>query len=266
MQSRHIFIVVLLLGLAGLAAMLWLRLPEPPAAVESPLPAADSETPAEPATPRYPLPEAEPRDRPALQPLPALDESDEYFKLELTDLLGEQVAERIASTALIERFVATIDNLTRQQVAERLRPVEAPESAFAVAGQDDSGEYQLSRDNYRRYDLLVAQFEQLEPAAAMELYRRFYPLLQKAYEGLGYPDGYFNDRLVEVIDHLLATPEVEEPIMLVRPHVLYRYADDDLEALSAGQKLMIRIGPGHRETVRAKLSELRRRLVDQGAG
>jgi hypothetical protein len=83
----------------------------------------------------------------------------------------------------------------------------------------------------------------------VELYRRYYPLFQAAYEGLGYPNGYFNDRLVEVLDHLMATPDIRGDIVLVRPNVLYEYADEKLARLSSGQKLLIRIGPAHREAV-----------------
>jgi hypothetical protein len=99
-------------------------------------------------------------------------------------------------------------------------------------------------------------------AAGMEdLYRRFFPLFQKAYVELGYPQGYFNDRVIEVVDHLLATPEPEGPLMLVRPHVLYEYADPDLERLSPGQKLLLRMGNEHRTTVKQKLREFRSRIV-----
>ena len=93
--------------------------------------------------------------------------------------------------------------------------------------------------------------------AVAEVYRRYYPLFQDAYVDLGYPQGYFNDRLVEVIDHLLATPEIDDPVGLVRPHVLYEYEDPDLEALSSGQKLMLRMGKAHANSLKARLRELR---------
>jgi len=95
----------------------------------------------------------------------------------------------------------------------------------------------------------------------VETYQRFYPLLQQAYVSLGYPDGYFNDRVVEVIDHLLATPQPEEPILLIRPHVLYQYADADLEALSSGQKLLIRTGSNNTASIKQFLGELRARIA-----
>ena len=78
---------------------------------------------------------------------------------------------------------------------------------------------------------------------------------------LGYPNAYFNDRAVAVIDELLTTPEPEQPIPLVRPHVLYEYADPELEALSAGQKLLLRMGPDHAARVKAVLAEIRQRIA-----
>jgi hypothetical protein len=82
-------------------------------------------------------------------------------------------------------------------------------------------------------------------------------LFQQSYQNLGYPNGYFNDRLVEVIDVMLATPEPKGPIKLVRPNVMYTFADPALEARPAGQKLLIRMGPENAQAIKAKLTELR---------
>jgi hypothetical protein len=82
-------------------------------------------------------------------------------------------------------------------------------------------------------------------------------LFQQSYQNLGYPNGYFNDRLVEVIDVMLATPESKGPIKLVRPNVMYTFADPALEARPAGQKLLIRMGPENAQAIKAKLTELR---------
>ncbi len=74
---------------------------------------------------------------------------------------------------------------------------------------------------------------------------------------LGYPKGYLNDRVVEVIDHLLDTPTVEGPIRLLRPHVLYTFSDPALEALSSGQKMLLRIGDDHAARVKQALRQFR---------
>ena len=99
--------------------------------------------------------------------------------------------------------------------------------------------------------------EQADTQKLVQTYVRLYPLFQKSYEELGYPKGYFNDRLVEVIDHLLATPDVPAPIALVQPKVLYEFADPALESRSAGQKMLMRMGPVNESRVKAKLRDIR---------
>lgn len=230
---------------------------EPP--VETPAPAE----PRRPQVPLHPLPQPDDmagKER-ELRPLPPLDQSDEYFRLELLDLFGEPLESSLVESRLIERLVTTVDNLPREQVAQRMRPVTGVDGQFLAEELEAVGEYRLNPENYRRYDTLVGLLAAADTARVADAYKRFYPLLQKAYVNLGYPDGYFNDRVVEVIDHLLATPDVTEPPKLVRPHVLYEYADPKLEERSSGQKLLIRIGPEHRQTVENKLRELRRLII-----
>ena len=101
----------------------------------------------------------------------------------------------------------------------------------------------------------------MDSEALVAIYVHFYPLFQQAYEELGYPSAYFNDRVIDVIDLLLETPEIKGPIRLSQPHVLYTYADPDLEALSAGQKALLRSGQSNVVRVKAKLRELRSALV-----
>jgi len=72
-------------------------------------------------------------------------------------------------------------------------------------------------------------------------YLQYYPLFQSAYQDLGYPNAYFNDRLIAVIDDMLLAPRPPEPVALTRPKVMYEYADPDLESRSAGQKLVMRM-------------------------
>jgi hypothetical protein len=110
---------------------------------------------------------------------------------------------------------------------------------------------------------LVKIVQNTDTAQLVAIYKQYYPLFQQAYADLGYPDGYFNDRLVEVIDHLLATPEISGPIRLKRPSVNYEFADAELENRSAGQKLLIRMGSENAAVVKAKLRELRQAVAKQ---
>jgi hypothetical protein len=92
-------------------------------------------------------------------------------------------------------------------------------------------------------------------------YVRLYPLFQQAYVELGYPNGYFNDRLIGVIDHLLAAPEPKAPVYLAQPRVVFEFADPQLESLSAGQKILVRMGADNEMRIKAKLRELRKLLA-----
>lgn len=210
-------------------------------------------------SPLYPYPRVESPVGPGgeLVTLPSLDQSDEYLKLELADVLGSRtVAEMLAKSDLIAKIVATVDSLPREHVAERIRPVTGLASAFD-AESSNSSEFTISDLSYRRYDVLVDLVTSADLKELTEVYGRFYPLFQKAYVDLGYPNAYFNDRLVAVIDHLLATPDVEDPIKVVRPHVLYEFADMELEGLSSGQKLLIRMGNEHAVRLKVTMRELR---------
>lgn len=261
-QSRQWLIpIALALGAGAALWYYWVQVskPMPDSVAQPPV----VEQPAELLTPLHPIaPTAETRpERTDLVPLPLLDQSDEYFKLEIVGIFGEAIEDMLASTGMIERVVATIDNLPRSHVAERVRPIGRLSDPFLVEGQDDSGEYAISADNYRRYDALVELATTADLQQVTSVYRRFYPLFQGAYEDLGYPDGYFNDRLVAVIDHLLETPGVSGPIELVRPHVLYEYRDANLEGLSSGQKLLLRMGNEHATRIKTTLRELREQVT-----
>lgn len=239
---------------------------------DEPVPAVEPAVPAEPQAatdtgPRYPLPESPSSSVPRGErvPLPPLDDSDAYFLLETGNAFHPAFEALLVREAVIDRLVATVDNLTRPTIADNIRPVDRLPQAFG-SDIDFEGNVVLGPSSYLRYDAIVAQIYYADPDAVYDMYRRFYPLFQHAYERLGYPDAYFNDRLVEVIDHLLATPVPARPIVLVRPNVLYEFADPDLEALSSGQKLMLRMGPDNAATMKRVLEKFRARLAGNTPG
>jgi len=194
--------------------------------------------------------------------LPGLDASDAAVADELAGLLGrERYESLVLGDDLVRRLTATIDNLPREKVATRLRPLKPIDSPFVASGEE--GAYTLGPDNYVRYEPYVALVEALDSGDVAALYTRLYPLFQQAYAELGNLDGYFNDRVVEVIDHLLATPEIQGPIPLSRPGVMFQFADPALESRSAGQKFLLRMGPDNAARIKDKLRGLRARIASQ---
>lgn len=217
-----------------------------------PLPAASQE-PAEP-TIRHPVP---PPAAPIEEaPLPPLAESDTAIREALGQILGEDPVGRfLIPSSIIKRIVATIDEMPRKKLPLNMRPAMPTGGRFTTAGVEDR--ITLAAENASRYAPFVEIVRATDARQVAALYLRYYPLFQQAYEDLGYPTGYFNDRLVEVIDHLLETPDIDGPIELVQPKVLYEFRDPELEARTAGQKLLLRMGRENAAVVKAKLREIR---------
>lgn len=206
--------------------------------------------------PVNPVPPPDPAD----PPLPVLDDSDPLVHTGLGELLGADAAQRLLhKDNLIRRAVATVDSLPRRKLSVEQRPWVAAPGSFLITGDDENAV--ISESNYRRYDEAFAALERVDTTRLAAFYVRIYPLLQRAYQDLGYPDGHFNDRLIKVIDHVLATPRPREPIAIRRPNVFHEFADPGLESLSAGQKLLLRIGPAHRQLLETRLRALRAELA-----
>lgn len=265
MDKRILWPVLVVLAL-GLVAIFYPRRAAEPPPEPVTLPEPRATLAPEPA---FELPEPAPEPPPSfieqespepLPPLPALDESDAAARAALAAAAGADLTEHwVVPESIIRKLVATIDNLPHEALWMKSRVVPAVAGRLQVAGPEDAP--RLAEENFARYAPLIRLVAAVDTAALATAYQRHYPLLQQAYEELGYPGRQFHYRALEVIDHLLATPQVRGPIGLVQPHVLYRYADPELEALSSGQKILLRIGPDHRGTVRNKLLELRAALT-----
>ena len=224
-------------------------LPAAPAAPVSAIPAAPDSGVV------HPLPAAAGNSS-ASEPLPVLADSDMPLRSELARISStDAVKDFLSPQDVIRKIVVTIDNLPRQKVAVEKRPTTAASGSFAANG--DELHATLDQQNFERYKPMVAAVNRVDMKQLGAVYVHYYPLFQESYQNLGYPNGYFNDRLVEVIDNLLATPEPKQPIELVRPNVMYTFADPALESRSAGQKLLIRMGPENAKIIKAKLTELK---------
>ena len=188
-----------------------------------------------------------------------VDDSDTLFSRFVNGLFkASQLPDFIYPDKMLRRFVATVDNLPRKEIAVRIRPVKPAPGMFEVE-KDDTG-LRIAPANAARYERYVRALESIDTAAAVKFYATHYALFERAYQDLGYPKGRFNDRLFEAIDDLLATPQMREPVALVQPKVLYRFADPDLENRSAGQKIMLRMGPANAARVKTVLTAVRAEL------
>jgi hypothetical protein len=256
-RKSRIWILVLLL-LAGAVFYLW-QTSRAPNADLAPAPEAPPQVsaPAERQAPgiRYPIEESAVVNSPSPD-LPQLDESDSIVRDALSGLVeGDVLQKLLRDENVVRHIVVTVDNLPRSKVAARLLPTKPVQGGLAT--EKSSEGLAIAEGNFRRYTPYVSVAENIDPQKLVSLYVELYPLFQRAYEELGYPDDYFNDRLVAVIDHMLEAPEPTGPILIKQPHILYKYVDPDLEKSSAGHKLMIRMGKDNAARVKKKLREVR---------
>jgi hypothetical protein len=198
-----------------------------------------------------------PPEQPAL---PKLSASDEFMLNILTGLVGNKSLMSLFYTKqIIHNIVTTIDNLPRKHLPLSVMPVKRVPGLFITEGPEDGKT--ISPKNAARYLDYMRIAELVDAQKLGEVYVRLYPLFQQAYEELGYPKKYFNDRLLVVFNHLLAAPDLNEPVKLVQPNVFYMYADPDLEARSAGQKILMRMGGKNEAKIKAKLREIKRQVM-----
>jgi hypothetical protein len=178
----------------------------------------------------------------------------------VSGLVGRKAfATMVHPTELVRRIVATVDNLPRETAPRRVMPLEPVPGAFGVSGAGD--EVTLTAENAQRYSAYVRVFEMLDARSLAQRYAESYPLFQRAYAELGFPDSRFHDRLLEAIDDMLEAPVPAGPVKLIRPKVFYKFADPELEGLSAGQKIMLRMGAENAAKVKAKLREIRAEIT-----
>ena len=287
-SSSRLPSVLLVLALAALTAFLGWRYFQPEPVPLSPLETQATPPAVAPAAPMPPAEEAAVAATPAVEnpiealapdtaseaptALPALADADAFVNEQLATLFSRKdLLTYLQLDGFVRKSVATVDNLARAQAASRLWPVN-PTSQRFFTQVGDGGVETIHPANSQRYVPMVRLIESVDSAKAVAVYKSLYPLFQQAYEDLGFPNAYFNDRLVQVLDHLIGTPvpaqapavalvEVKGSVPSLRPWVRYEYVDADLEAQSAGRKILMRIGADNQRRLQAKLKDLRQRVA-----
>ncbi|MET3493448.1 DUF3014 domain-containing protein [Variovorax boronicumulans] len=269
-----IIVIGLLVLIAAFFGWRWYQQQQPKPVDPTPVVAAPNDGPAPVPAPAEPTGPQNPIDALAAPDaaLPALADSDSRVMKALVELLGGKNASAyLRSDGMVRRFVATVDNLARDHAPASAWPVQPTGQRFITEGPQD-GVQTIAANNAARYNGMVLLAETVDPAKAATVYAKLYPLFQKAYEELGFPGRYFNDRLIAVIDHLLQAPEPSGPVQVrlvevkgdvpsQRPWVRYEYVDPKLEALSSGQKIMVRMGPENERKLKASLRGFRQQIA-----
>lgn len=234
----------------------------PPAVLPTPLPTQAALPPASAAsTIQHPIAQADTGPAPAsTASLPALADSDASVREALQGMVHGGVLGGLLQSQIISRVVATVDALPRQGMGStNILPLRTPGGSLLTEQAD--GATVIAARNTQRYAPYMTVLSDVDPHALVAWYKHNYPLFQQAYRELGYPHGYFNDRLIVAIDDMLAAPDLHAPVAVVRAGSHYHFVDPQLQALSNGQKLMMRLGPANEEQFKAKLRMIRTLLA-----
>jgi hypothetical protein len=265
-SSRTAIVVLVVLALiagAGALYYFWSKYASP---VPAAAPTASETTAPSLAEPRpaiqYPIEKVPGAETTEAASLPLLDDSDPVARSAIATILNNDSLTRLlVPDGIVRHIVATVDALPRKTIATQVLPVQ-PVSGPLITATTAQGT-SIAPENAKRYSIYIAAAESIDTKRLTGFYVRLYPLFQQAYVELGYPKGYFNDRLIGVIDHLLAAPEPVSPVYLTQNKVMYEFADLALEDLSAGQKILVRTGLENERRIKVKLRDIRKALTNE---
>jgi hypothetical protein len=220
------------------------------------------EAPASNATPRAVMATEAPIEKPAPPPvnLPPLDQMDGFLRPLLAALSTRpELARWLATDDLIRQIAAAIDRASTGASPARDFRLIAPAGKFTVGRRGTTRI--IDPANYRRYSGLVATINSIDPETVATIYQTIRPRLNEAYRAMGNPGRDVDAALQLVLDTLLDTPLVSDPIAIVEGEgARWNFADPDVEALVPIQKQLLRMGPAHADTLLVWLQSFRAAL------
>jgi len=204
-----------------------------------------------------------------IEPLPTLDESDGWLQEKLPSLTWrKELLKLVINEDMIRRFVVFTDNFSQGLIAYEHSPLVAPVTAFSAtekngANNQSKTTWQWDDSSTRRFSLYVDLLRSIDTDSLVEWYVELKPLIDQAYSELGYPDDDFTEVLQSTITRVLDMELPKEPIELVRPSVMYRYKNVEIESLDDADKLLLRLGKDNLLVIKSILLEINEKLARQ---
>jgi len=197
-------------------------------------------------------------------PLPLLSESDSWLKDKVTELTWrKELLRLIIDDDMIRRLVVFTDNFAQGIIAYEHSLLIKPSSKFTAVELDVEGNEQVwvwDDNATKRFNLYVELLRAFDAEKLVDLYFEMKPLIDEAYQELGYPDDDFTDTLQDAISRVLDMDLPKGEVTLVRPSVMYKYQDDSLESLPDAEKLLLRIGKENLLVIKSVLLEFSDKL------
>jgi hypothetical protein len=193
--------------------------------------------------------------------LPALDDSDTLVRESLAGLSETATWARWLGTSQpIRKFVQLVENISRGKVPHQHFRFMAPSGQFEV-DHEPNNHYLLSPTGYKRYNRIAKSIDSLDAESVVSAYAMLKPLMQSAWSEMKpdqttESDETFDTLVLAAIKKVQAAPTIRSNVNLIRPSVMYKFADPKLERLNAVSKQMMRMGPTNTRIIQKKLADI----------
>ena len=192
--------------------------------------------------------------------LPTLTDSDSFvFETLQTLQNGMALVNALAEDQIVRKFVVFVENISRGEFPQTGLPYKGLGQEMPVSEIDDNL-FVMDQVAHSRFDQVVSTFVETDTDSAVIIYHMLSPLFQQAYAEIGFRNVSFDETLRAAINNVLRTTNMEGPYQLVKPSVMYLYADSSVENLAEVHKQLLRIGPDNTSALKAKLREFLTKL------
>ena len=192
--------------------------------------------------------------------LPTLTDSDPFvFETLQTLQNGMALVNALAEDQIVRKFVVFVENISRGEFPQTGLPYKGLGQEMPVSEIDDNL-FVMDQVAHSRFDQVVSTFVETDTDSAVIIYQMLLPLFQQAYAEIGFRNVSFDETLRAAINNVLRTTNMEGPYQLVKPSVMYLYADSSVENLAEVHKQLLRIGPDNTSALKAKLREFLTKL------
>jgi len=195
--------------------------------------------------------------------LPTLDESDSWLQEKLPAITWrKELLKLVIDEDMIRRLVVFTDNFSQGVIAYEHSPLIKPASSFSAIETNKDGVAALLWDetNSRRFSLYVDLLRSVDSDTLISWYFELKPLIDQAYQELGYPDENFTDVLQDAITKVLDMEIPKERLELTRPSVMYQFKNQEIEKRDDVEKLLLRLGKENLLVIKSVLLEMNEKL------
>lgn len=170
--------------------------------------------------------------------LPSLATSDDYLRKQI---FGWKLPTTwLDSGSYVQRLSTLVANTASGKLPRRQLTFLSPRGTFKVLKGDEK--IYLNPLNYRRFDAFVELIERLPIGELARILREMDPLIRLSLRQLGITETP-ETLLLRSFDRIIDLPELPDRVELVRPAVMFEFAEHSLESLPELEKQMLRMGP-----------------------